>query len=85
MKGVWHVYMVECADGTLYTGITTDISRRLKEHNGSSRAARYTRHRRPVSLVYSEQCDSRSHASTREYELKKLTREEKDALVRRFP
>lgn len=81
MPSTWHVYMVECADGTLYTGITTDLDRRIVEHNDSVKGARYTRAKRPVSLVYSEQCPDRSLASKREYELKQLSREEKLALI----
>jgi len=81
MESLWHVYMVECADGTLYSGITTDISRRIQEHNESPKGARYTRAKRPVVLVYSEECANRSAASVREHAIKKLTREEKLALV----
>lgn len=77
MVSAWHVYMVECADGTLYTGITTDIERRIGEHNDSDKGAKYTRAKRPVTLVYSEQLPDRSSASKREYELKQLSREEK--------
>ena len=73
--------MVECRDGTLYSGITTDIDRRIKEHNESLKGAKYTRAKRPVSLVYSEECANRSAASVREHAIKKLTREEKLALV----
>ncbi len=81
MESLWHVYMVECRDGTLYSGITTDIDRRIKEHNESLKGAKYTRAKRPVSLVYSEECANRSAASVREHAIKKLTREEKLALV----
>jgi len=81
MEPLWHVYMVECADGTLYSGITTDLERRMQEHNESPKGAKYTRNRRPVVLVYSEQCANRSEASMREHAIKKLTREEKLALV----
>ncbi len=80
MASTWHVYMVECADGTLYSGITTDIDRRIKEHNESDKGARYTRAKRPVLLVYSEEHADRSTASKREYELKQLSREEKKKL-----
>ena len=74
--------MLQCADDTLYTGITTDVQRRLREHNKSDKkGARYTRVRRPVSVVYQEDCKDRSHASTREYQLKKLSRGEKLKLV----
>jgi len=74
--------MLKCADSSLYTGITTDIERRVKEHNHcNKKGARYTRARRPVSLVYQEACNDRAHASQREYALKKLTRAEKSALL----
>lgn len=74
--------MLQCADDTLYTGITTDVNRRIKEHNSDNKkGARYTRVRRPVSLVYLEDCDNRSDASSREYHLKKLPRIEKLKLV----
>lgn len=80
----WFLYMVRCADDTLYTGITTDVQRRLDEHNGDDRiGARYTRARRPVVLVYSEQAESRSAAASREAAIKKLTRRQKLALCNR--
>lgn len=80
----WYLYMVRCADDTLYTGITTDVQRRLDEHNGDDRiGARYTRARRPVVLVYSEQAESRSAAASREAAIKKLTRQQKLALCNR--
>ena len=70
--------MLQCADNSLYTGITTDVERRVMEHNtDNKKAARYTRVRRPVTLVYQEACEDRAHASTREYQLKKLARIEK--------
>jgi putative endonuclease len=81
MASTWHVYMVECADGTLYSGITTDLDRRIKEHNDSDRGAKYTRAKRPVRLVYSEEASGRGAAAKREYELKQLSREEKQKLV----
>jgi len=68
---MYYVYMLECADGTLYTGITTDLQRRIDEHNHSPKGARYTRVRRPVRLVYSEEHTDRSSASKREYAIKK--------------
>jgi putative endonuclease len=77
----YHLYMLRCADETLYTGITTDLERRLKEHNHSKVAAKYTRARRPVTLVYSKTFRDRSGASIAEAALKKLTREEKLALL----
>jgi len=78
----WKVYMLRCADDSLYTGITTDVDRRLNEHNADNkRGARYTRVRRPVKLVYQETCQNRAEASSREYQLKKLSRHEKLKLV----
>jgi putative endonuclease len=82
MTDSWHVYMVECADGTLYSGVTTDLVRRITEHNSSEKGAKYTRAKRPVKLMYSEQFPDRSTASKREYELKQLSREEKLALIK---
>jgi len=74
--------MVRCADGSLYTGIARDVERRIAEHNGAGRAgARYTRSRRPVTLVYSEGAADRAAASRREHAIKQLTREGKLALV----
>jgi len=73
-------YMVECADGTLYTGWTTNPQRRVKEHN-AGRGATYTRLRRPVKLVYTEEQPDRSAALKREYALKKLTRAKKMELI----
>jgi putative endonuclease len=75
------VYILRCADGTLYTGVTNDIARRLAAHNGTSRGARYTRSRRPVALVYSARCRNRSDAQRREAALKRLTRAQKLAIV----
>jgi putative endonuclease len=83
MDGAWKVYILRCADGTLYTGVTTDLERRLSEHNGSPRGAKYTRTRAPVSLAYAEPYPDRSSASIREAAIKRLTREEKEALIRR--
>lgn len=77
----WHVYILRCADGTLYTGITTDLSRRVDEHNNGKAGARYTRSRRPVAVAYSEPAASRSEASRREYAIKKLASAAKMQLV----
>ena len=78
----WSVYILRCADNSLYTGITTDLERRLQEHNqDNQKAARYTRARRPVELVYQEQCSDRSQASKREHQLKKMSRQQKLQLV----
>lgn len=78
----WIVYMVQCSDNTLYTGITTDLDRRLAEHNGATKGARYTRSRQPVTLVYSEYQPDRSAASAREYQIRTLPRAAKQALIR---
>ena len=79
----WTVYILRCSDGTLYTGITKDVERRIEEHNGSGfLGARYTRARRPVRLVYFEPHKTRSDAARREYEIKHLSKEEKEALIR---
>lgn len=76
-----YTYILECADGTLYTGITTDLERRVDEHNHSPKGASYTKAKRPVALVRSESSDTRSEASAREYAIKKLTREQKITLI----
>lgn len=77
----WKVYVLKCADNTLYTGITTDIKRRVKEHNSSNLGAKYTRAKRPVELVYFENCDDKVHAMQREYAIKQLKRSEKLELI----
>lgn len=76
----WWVYLVRCADGTLYAGITTDVERRLAEHNGEAAGARYTRSRRPVRLVYAEPAADRAEAARREAAIKRLGRAQKLAL-----
>jgi putative endonuclease len=78
----WHVYMLECADGSLYTGVATDIERRLRQHNGEIvGGARYTSGRRPVALVWSETVADRTAAQVREAQIKKLDRSEKLELL----
>ncbi|PNV84635.1 MAG: endonuclease [Sulfurimonas sp.] len=74
--------MLRCSDETLYTGITTDLDRRVEEHNGSLKGAKYTRSRRPVALVYSESCKDKSSATVRELEIKKLPRVKKLELIK---
>lgn len=74
--------MLKCNDDTLYTGITTDLDRRVNEHNSSTKAAKYTRARRPLKLIYSEECEDKSSASKREYQLKQLSRVEKLELIK---
>ena len=79
---MYYLYIVECADKTLYTGIATDLKRRVKEHNSSEKGAKYTRTRRPVTLLYSEKYPDRSSASKREYEIKnKMSRTQKLKLI----
>jgi len=77
----YFVYIVECNDTTLYTGIATDLTRRIEEHNTSDKGAKYTKYRRPVKLMYSEELPDRSSASKREHEIKKLSREKKMDLL----
>jgi len=81
MHNKWYVYIVECSDGSLYTGITTDVQRRLLEHNFSFKAAKYTRSRRPVHVVWTKEVDNRSEASKEEYRIKKLSRKKKLAII----
>jgi putative endonuclease len=75
------IYIVQCNDGTLYTGITNDLDRRIKEHNTSPKGALYTKRRRPVTLVWSCTTPSRSSAMREEYRIKKLTKQEKEKLI----
>jgi putative endonuclease len=79
---VWTVYMLRCRDGSLYTGITNDVPKRLKRHKAGTASA-YTRVRRPVRLVYQERQPDRSAALRREAAVRRLSRAEKLALVRR--
>lgn len=80
---MWTVYILRCADGTLYTGIALDVARRVAEHNTNNRlGASYTRGRRPVKLVYSETAPSRSDAAKREHAIKGMTRVAKLAMLR---
>lgn len=82
----WFVYILRCADGSLYTGVTTDIKRRVKEHNGEGakgKGAKYTKPRRPVTLAYQESALSRSSALIREAQLRKLSKIEKQKLVKK--
>jgi predicted GIY-YIG superfamily endonuclease len=77
----WFVYILKCADGSLYTGITNDLERRFRQHNAGT-AARYTRSRLPAELVYQESAADRGSALRRELAIKALSREAKKALVR---
>jgi putative endonuclease len=77
---VWSLYVLECCDGSFYTGVTTDIDRRIREHQ-EGKASRYTRTRRPVVLAYREECGSRSLALARECAVKSLSRQRKEELI----
>lgn len=81
-KNNWQVYILKCADGTLYTGITTDLERRVAEHNSCRLGAKYTSGRRPVELVYCRSFADRSLASKEEIRIKKMSRDEKLRLIR---
>lgn len=76
METSWELYILRCGDGTLYTGITTDVEKRLEAHR-CGKGAKYTRGRGPLELVYREECGDHSAALKREAEIKKLSREEK--------
>ena len=77
----YYVYIIRCADGTLYTGSTDDVQRRLEGHR-SGKGAKYTRGRGPLELVYSEQVESWSQALRRESEIKKMTRLQKEEMIK---
>lgn len=77
----WYVYIVKCADDTLYTGVTTDLDRRVAEHNDSSKGAKYTRGRGPVELVYSCTAKDKAEACKEEFRIKALSRAEKLLLI----
>ena len=81
MEKTWNVYILRCGDGTLYTGIAADVQARLKVHR-SGKGAKYTRGRAPLELVYRESCGSHSDALKREAEIKKLSRQSKELLVK---
>ena len=80
MDKCWYLYILLCGDGTLYTGITTDVEARLEAHR-SGKGAKYTRGRGPLELVYREQCEDHSHALKRELAVKSMTKEEKKKLI----
>ena len=77
----YFVYIVECSDATLYTGIAVDVAKRINEHNTSDKGAKYTKTRRPVTLVYKEEHPDRSSATKREMEIKRLSRGKKLKLL----
>lgn len=80
METTWYLYILRCADGSLYTGITTDVERRLEAHR-SGKGAKYTRGRGPLELVYRETCGSHSEALKREYAVKQLVRKDKLEMI----
>ncbi len=80
--GIYYVYIVECSDRTLYTGLTNNIEKRIKEHNNGKNGAKYTRGRRPVKLIYEERCVNLSDALKREVTIKKFSRKQKLSLVK---
>jgi len=80
MELIWYLYILRCCDGTLYTGITTDVEKRLETHR-PGKGAKYTRGRGPLELVYTEVCDSKSHALKRELRIKGMSKTEKLALL----
>jgi putative endonuclease len=77
---VWFLYVLECSDGSFYTGISNDLEKRIKEHN-SGKGSKYARARLPVQLIYSEKIETKSQALKREIEVKRLTRIQKEQLV----
>lgn len=79
-KSSWYLYVLMCGDDTLYTGITNDLPRRVRQHNAGT-ASRYTRSRLPVQLVFQKRCRDRSYALKQEYALKQLSRNEKKAFL----
>jgi len=83
-SSMYYVYLLRCADDSLYTGITTNVERRIAEHNGSTnKAAKYTRARQPVSLLYYTSHPTRSDAAKEEARIKKLSRTQKEVLVQK--
>jgi len=81
-ESAWMLYVLKCRDNTLYTGITSDVSRRVHQHNNGT-ASRYTRSRLPVKLVHQERCRGKSSALKKEYSMKQLTRKEKEQYIKR--
>ena len=80
-NNLWHVYIVRCSDGTLYTGIAIDLKKRITEHNSDKGGSKYTRSRKPVQLVYYEEVRSRASATRREYQLKRMPLARKKNLI----
>ena len=82
LESIWYLYILRCGDGSLYTGITTDVEKRLEAHR-TGKGAKYTRGRTPLELVYRETCGSHSNALKRELAVKKLTRDQKERMIGR--
>jgi putative endonuclease len=80
----WSIYLLRCKDNSLYAGVTTDIQRRIGEHNNSKLGAKYTRARRPVILAYLEEANDKSAACKREYKIRHLTKIKKEQLVSQY-
>ena len=80
MEQSWYLYILRCGDGTLYTGITTDVDKRFEAH-ASGKGAKYTRGRGPLTLVYREECGDHSAALKRELEIKAMTRQQKETII----
>ena len=80
MANTWKLYILRCGDGTLYTGITTDVAKRLEVHR-NGKGAKYTRGRGPLELVYEEECGDHSAALKREHEIKSMSRQEKEKML----
>ncbi len=83
-RGVYYLYILTCADRTLYTGITTDVEKRVDEHNRGLVGAKYTRSRLPVFLSYVKEVGDRAEALKEEYKMKQLSREQKLALIKEY-
>ncbi len=81
---MYYIYIIKCADNTLYTGITTDVKRRIEEHNSSKIGAKFTKGRRPVKLVYSKKMKDKSSALKEEYRIKQLSKGEKIKLIKKL-
>jgi len=81
---VWFLYVLECSDGSFYTGITTDLEKRIQEHR-SGKGSKYVRAKLPAQLIYREQLETKSQALKREIEVKRLTRIQKEQLVGKRP
>lgn len=79
----WYVYMVRCSDDTLYTGVTTDVKRRVEEHNSEKKGAKYTKARQPVELVFKVMAKDRSKAQMKEAQLRKMSRADKLVMLQK--